>query len=433
MKEAYTKGSLAHQNALLEKRISQLEKANQSLNQTIENYSALFEHHNAVMYLLDPYSLKILDANKAAEKFYGYKKEKLLNMTLIDLSLENDQEILKEIENANKEKRDYFQLKHNLANGEKRDVEIRSTPIFLNNASERFFAIVTDITKQKEIESILKQAKEHLEESDKLKSEFLTNMSHEIRTPLNGILGFSDMLREDSLSREEKNQYLDIIDNCSNHLLNLVNNLIDLSQIESGQLPIKKKECNIIGLFNDLYLNFKSEITKRNKDIQLLYHYDESEKLTSVYSDPIRLKQILHYLIDNAIKFTDSGYIKYTCTFKNDYLEFSVHDTGIGMETKDWQRIFKRFIQADTSSSRRYQGNGLGLTIAKGLIELLEGKIWLDSKENEGSSFYFSIPYKIFDKNDQDGRIDTNLQVIPSWSGKTIIIVEDDSKYFKYI
>lgn len=250
-----------------------------------------------------------------------------------------------------------------------------------------------DVRSQKENE--LQIAKEHAEESDRLKSSFLANMSHEIRTPMNAIIGFSELLQQDDLPIDTRRQFFSHIRNSGNSLLNLINDIIDFSKIESGELKISKTVFNLNQLFEELHQTFKKIKTGKGKDhINLQFSKGLSDEQSSIYTDPYRLKQIITNLIENALKFTEKGSVIVSYQLNEDELIFSVKDTGIGISKDKQDVIFNRFRQADDSHARKYGGTGLGLSISKKLTKLLNGKLWLESTVNVGSSFFISIPYQ---------------------------------------
>jgi signal transduction histidine kinase len=214
-------------------------------------------------------------------------------------------------------------------------------------------------------------------------------MSHEIRTPLNGIIGFSELLTDEDLSKEELKEFTSIIQISGKRLIEIVNNVLDISKIQTGQVKIDKGPILLNSMFLDL-LAFFSPLTKA-KNINLSYDNQLDNKIT-LYSDEIKLNQILMNLINNAIKFTESGSINFGYTVQNDIIQFYVKDTGIGIQEKLHDLIFDRFRQVEDSFTRTYEGAGLGLAICKGLVELLGGKIWLESHKDKGSTFYFTIP-----------------------------------------
>ena len=236
-------------------------------------------------------------------------------------------------------------------------------------------------------------AKEKAEESDRLKSAFLANMSHEIRTPMNGILGFADLLKEPELTGEERQEYIGIIEKSGLRMLNIINDLIDISKVESGQMEIFISEINVNEQIEYIYNFFKLEVQK--KGMQLFFQNGLQSEEAVIHSDREKLYAILANLVKNAIKYSDTGSIEFGYTLKDRYLLFFIKDTGIGIPDDKKEAIFDRFIQADISDKRAFQGAGLGLAISKSYVEMLGGNIWVESDEGIGSTFYFTIPYNV--------------------------------------
>jgi PAS domain S-box-containing protein len=246
---------------------------------------------------------------------------------------------------------------------------------------------------RRRLEKELIAAKEKAEESDKLKSAFLANMSHEIRTPVNGILGFSQLLTDGNLSRKKRNEYADIINNNISSLTTLIDDILDMAIIEEGQVKLRKQEVNIKLLLEEVYSNYlNNKFLSKGKKLSYKLTKELSDKEALVYTDPLRIKQILNNLIGNAFKFTEKGIIEVGCRKENNNLSFFVKDTGMGISQEKKDSVFNRFIQADSSVTRKHGGSGLGLAISKGLVEILDGKIWVESELGKGSQFFFTIP-----------------------------------------
>lgn len=533
---------------------------NDALRKSEERFRSIFENSLAVMILVDPVTLRIVDANHAAEQFYGWKRPELSRMTIDQINISPLAEITTVFENATKHKRTNFIFKHRLASGMVRDVEVFSSEVKIDG-KEYLHSIIHDITVQvkaqnellrserilrlfvehspagiamfdrdmkyiavsnryltdygisglnvighshyeiipelpfewieihkrclagaieksdadpfprlngkldwvkweihpwyernneiggiilfsevvtqsKKAEQDLIIAKEHAEESDRLKSAFLANISHEIRTPMNGILGFSELLKMPGLGGELQQEYINIIEKSGKRMLNIINEIIDISKIESGQMKTFLTGVNINELVEYLYSFFNLEAEK--KGIDLSYEVGLPAQNSFILTDKEKVYAILTNLVKNALKYTDSGSIEFgyklrTVISASDQdeakleLGFFVKDTGIGIPKDRHQAIFDRFVQADISDKRAFQGAGLGLSISKAYIEMLGGRIWVESVEGKGSAFYFTLPL-----NSQI--TDTNI-VIPTESVKNknmpnqkhkILIVEDD-------
>lgn len=243
----------------------------------------------------------------------------------------------------------------------------------------------------------LKAAKEKAEESDRLKSAFLANMSHEIRTPMNGILGFADLLKNPELTGEEQQAYIKIIEKSGNRMLNIINQIIDISKIEAGLMEMHLSESNINEQIEYVYTFFKPEAEAKNISISINTPLPDKE--VTITTDREKLYAILTNLVKNAVKYSHEGSIEigYNIINKDSarMIEFYIKDTGIGIPKDRQEAVFERFIQADIADRMAYQGAGLGLAITKAYVEMLGGTIYLESETGKGSTFYFTIPYSL--------------------------------------
>jgi len=274
-------------------------------------------------------------------------------------------------------------------------------------------------------------AKNKAEESDRLKTAFLANMSHEIRTPMNAIVGFADLLLKPGITYDKIEKYSKIININSHQLLSLINDIIDISKIESGQIQIYKKKTNINDILDELYNIFQP--MAYNKNLILKIHKSLLPHDAFIITDETKFKQIFINLLNNALKFTSSGEINFGYTKKDDFIVFYVSDTGIGISPENYEIIFERFRQVDGSNTRKYGGAGLGLSISKALVELLGGKIWLESEENIGTTFYFTLPYRL-ESTDKSKTEDQKIDISDiDWKNKTILIVDDEEYNYFYL
>lgn len=274
-------------------------------------------------------------------------------------------------------------------------------------------------------------SKNKAEESDRLKSSFLANMSHEIRTPLNGILGFSSLLKDDDLSKENVERYIDIIDSSGQQLLTIINDILDISKIEAGQISISIKAVNITQLMNELFQQFQYQA--ENKNLDLILNSDNLNENMVINTDENRLRQIICNLLSNAIKFTSDGKVEFGLLHKGNFTEFYVSDTGIGIAPEDQSLIFKPFGRVETSLTKKYGGTGLGLSISKAFVEKLGGTIMLQSHPNKGSKFIFTLPQTEVTKPDHQKNPETKQELHHNWNQKTILIAEDEIFNFFYI
>ena len=285
----------------------------------------------------------------------------------------------------------------------------------------------TDRLKKQNLE--LEKAKEEAEKANKLKSAFLANISHEIRTPMNAIVGLTEILKEDNISASDRKSYLEIISKSNKHLLNLINDVVDISKIESKEMSISLHNFNLNELMKDLLSSQKimAKSFSKSPDIEYELSLGLPDEQSCIKSDSTRLKQILINLLNNAYKFTDSGKIIFGYSLDKDILRFFVQDTGIGIEESKLKSIFDRFTQAESNTTRKYGGTGLGLSISKSLVELCGGEMTVESTFGKGSKFIFTIPYIL---NLNPSSI-SNTEITNKAYGKlNILIAEDDDINF---
>ena len=296
-----------------------------------------------------------------------------------------------------------------------------------NNNSEFLLGLIEDITLQKKYEQNLLKLKDAANESNKLKSIFLANLSHEIRTPLNAIIGFAELLESEDISNEQSKKYLSIIQKNSLSLLNLINDIIDISKIEAGELKISKSITNITDLLKQIYLINKEVSLKNNPNVTIKLLIPDEELF--ILTDENRLKQILINLINNAIKFTKKGEIIIGYTKNANKINFFVKDTGVGIPDKDISTIFNRFFQASNQVEKTNSGSGLGLAITKDLVELLGGTIKCKSQINKGTEFYFDLPNDFTSLDNKSENKNTKIDL----TGINILVAEDNDSNFMYI
>ncbi len=270
----------------------------------------------------------------------------------------------------------------------------------------------------------LKIAKEEAEKSDKLKSAFLANMSHEIRTPMNGILGFAELIKEDD-NLEDVQENADIILENSRHLLELINDIMDISKIEAGVMEMKKDEFFLNELINDLAVFFSGDATVQAKGLEIKTKCSLPDGSDIIRIDRTRLRQVLVNLAKNACKYTDRGYVEFGYKNHENELVFYVKDTGIGLNNEQIQYIFNRFMQVATTISPNEEGVGLGLTISKAIVKQFGGDIWVESEPGQGAIFYFSIPDKPGESVLLQTENLTPTDMDYDWKDKTILVAED--------
>lgn len=342
----------------------------------------------------------IIDCNTAFCSLFGYSRDEIIGKQTL-YCYENEAQFI-ELGNAIKNNHESGTPFLYTVNYKKRNKETfpgETGVYYIKNAVGNaigFIGLIRDISDRKEAEQNLIEAKERAEESDLLKSAFLANMSHEIRTPMNGILGFAELLKKPELTGDEMQKYIGIIEKSGHRMLNIINDIVDISKIESGLMETNIRLVNVNEQVDDVYTFFKPEVEK--KGMQLFLKNNLPSKDFKTKTDSEKLGAILINLVKNAIKYTNSGTIEMGVTLKTEkatqVLEFYVRDTGIGIAANRQQAIFDRFVQADIRDKMAKQGAGLGLSISQAYVEMLKGKIWVESTENVGSTFYFTIPYE---------------------------------------
>ncbi len=332
-----------------------------------------------------------------------------------------------------------------------KDQWLLTTKVPLLNEEGKPYGLISishDITNRKKRAQELIMAKEKAEKADKLKSLFLMNMSHEIRTPMNAIIGFSDLLSNPEISGKERKTFIKVIQESGVRLLHLIDDILDISKIESGSLELRESEFSIKRIFTDLMIIFNNQrlkIGKENLEIKLSQKAIKEDY--TLRADPYRLKQIFSNLIDNALKYTESGFIemgysiqpaaqgetKYAKTGKDRYyIEFYVKDTGIGIPEDHIDDIFDRFRKVE-NKTRLYEGAGLGLAISKNLVNMMGGEIWVESVVGKGSTFYFSLPFEPSGKMSRDIDLKDKIPEKYEWTDKVILITEDEESNYKLL
>lgn len=367
-------------------------KKEKSLRIFAENYMTIFNESHSMMLLIDVNTKKVTASNKAAARFYGYTQAEFEGLNFSDLCTLHELDINAFFAQSQKQN-SHFEQKHKTKQGKIRDVEIHSGKMVVGKETA-IYAIIHDISSRIEAEKELIYAKKKAEESDRLKSAFLANMSHEIRTPMNSILGFSSLLEDTDLSAGMRKEFVEYIQSSGDHLLNLINDIIDLSKIEANQLKVALSDCEVNQFLDNIYVLFKNQIaTSPKQNLNLILTKGINKTNFAIKTDELRLKQILLNLLSNAMKFTEKGTIEFGYKYREDsVIQFFVKDTGIGIPKDKQKEIFSPFQQLEEYSSRNHGGNGLGLSITRSLVEKLGGHIWVMSDPGEGTRFYFTHP-----------------------------------------
>jgi PAS domain S-box-containing protein len=411
----------------------------QALRQEKEKYKSIYDQVNDGIFILDERG-QFSEVNEVSLNIFGCEKKDLISKSPVDFSPEMQPDGLSSREKANHLIKHTFEVgasrfywKHKRKNDQLFDAEV-SLSKAVHYGESFLLAVVRDITHQTQTEQKLTEAKLRAEESDKLKSAFLANMSHEIRTPLNSIIGFSELLLDEDTEQADKENFLNLISNAGKSLLQLIDDIIDISKIEAGQIKISKSKVEINGLLDEVKTTFDKEMEKRGKGlVKLILDKPLADNQLYLFTDPFRLRQILSNLLSNAIKFVDDGFVKFGYNGINDELiQFYIKDTGIGIEKDKSHLIFQRFGQVDHAYKRNLDGTGLGLAITKHLVELLDGKIWFDSEPDKGSTFYFTMPIEA----DFWGSSSENLlfgRMMNDWSNRVFLVVDDVEANFRFL
>lgn len=408
---------LEHQNQALK-------EAYETLNESQKRFSDLF-NNAPVGYLLLDKNYIILEINYTACRILGESSSELIHTSITKLTHPDSQDDF------------YFFFKSILKNSDYKSCEIKlrrgDGQYFYANliaVSDQGFSqyktaariAMVDVTVQKELELKLLLESEKSRESDRLKSAFLANMSHEIRTPLNGILGFASLIYDDDLDRETTKNYAEIINRNGERLLALINKILDISKIESGNMFVEKTTIvpeQILDEVIELY-----SIIALKKNLKLVKNIPSDGFVLEIETDKVKLEQILINLLSNAIKFTRQGQIELGYSLSDQKINFFVKDTGIGITQEGMDHLFERFYQVNSKSKYNSEGSGLGLSLCKALVELLGGKIWVKSIVDSGTSIFFDFPAECIGyRNEKQYSTNNNDELV------SILIAEDDKRY----
>jgi|GEM_PF-1381069 len=401
---------------------------NKRMNERVEKYQLLAKKANDIMIFLDDEG-NILEVNDAAVRMYGYTFAELLTMTIFDLRRqEKTTYIMEQMKLARKEGI-VFETIHYKKDGTSIDVEVSSQGNILGNKSV-LLSIVRDITERKRTQQEIILAMEKAEAANAAKSQFLANMSHEIRTPMNGIIGMIDITLMTDL-KEEQREYLTVVKTSTMSLLRILNDILDYSKIEAGKIDLEKVPFDLRNTMNEVMDLF--ETSARQKGLGLTLNLDKSIP-KNINGDSVRLRQVISNLVGNGIKFTSQGQITVNVDLiaiddSNITLQFVVEDTGLGIAEDKIEKLFKRFSQIDESTTRQFGGTGLGLAISQKLIEIMGGEIGVKSKENIGSTFFFTAVFGLIegDCGMRQRNIQENLtSEYQNTQIKKVLLAEDD-------
>jgi len=372
--------------------ITERKRAEQALREAEEQFRLLFAATPLPIFLWDLETLQYLEVNDAAVSHSGYSRDELLKMKVMDLlPPEAAAGIVAQMQALHNQSGDRGQGRHRLKDGRVVDVEVDAHALHFRGR-RAVLGVIQDITERKRAEAANLAAKEAAEAGNRAKSNFLAAMSHEIRTPMNAIVGMTDLVLDTDLSRQQRDD-LNTVKASADFLLNIINDILDFSKIEARKLDL---ECIEFSLKDSVDGAVKSlGVRAAEKNLELVCRY-ERDVPAAVRGDPGRLRQVLVNLVGNSIKFTEHGEVmvqvaKLSETAEDVQLHFSVSDTGIGIPREKQKAIFEAFTQADASSTRRFGGTGLGLTISSQLVEMMGGRIWVESELGKGSTFHFEV------------------------------------------
>jgi PAS domain S-box-containing protein len=414
----------------LYRNITEQKKTKEALTESREKLRNVFENSPDAIALCSLEGI-IIDRNRAALELFRYPGDSSLeNIPCLSLVAKEDyihaKEFISQVISEGNVKNKIFTLTRN--DGTIFEAEVSAS--LLKDKDQKPFNLlfnIKDITERLVYEKRLKEAKEKAIESDKLKSAFLANMSHEIRTPMNAIIGFSKLLGSQEANEHDNLEYIEIIKNTGNTLLNLIDDIIDFAKIEAGEVQIKQAACYVHKIMKELYVFFETERLRSEKTgIDLILNIPDPDNELVILTDQNRFRQIFSNLLSNALKFTQRGKIEFGYEIEDSCISFYVSDTGIGIDDDYHKVIFDRFRQVDFNYNKKFDGTGLGLAISKNLIKLLGGRIMLESKKGEGSVFRFKLPFKKLDVTPQEIPNTIPEMTIYDWKDKLILIVEDN-------
>ena len=408
----------------------QVEAEQKKLDQRLRDQQfytrSLIESNIDAIMTTDPSGI-ITDVNKQMEALTGCTRDELIGAPFKNYFTDQDRaEAGIKLVLADKKVTDY-ELTAIALDGKKTVVSFNATTFYDRDRKlQGVFAAARDVTERKTVELELKQAKAAAESASRTKSDFLASMSHEIRTPMNAIMGIADLLAKTTLSNEQ-DKYVQIFRRAGDNLLNLINDILDLSKVEASQLELERTGFSLADLLEKVMEMVAARALE--KELKLVCEIDPSVP-TNLIGDPTRLQQVLLNLIGNAIKFTESGTVSLRVTLDRDFavptaLRFAITDTGIGIAKEKLSRVFERFTQADSSTTRRFGGSGLGLTICKRLVELMGGRIWVESGVGAGSTFSFVAPFEIWMGSSADDAVANGADAEGPPQALRILLVED--------
>lgn len=414
-------------------------RTNEVLKRSEYKYGAIFENANDCIMLLKDNT--IVNINEKGCELFGYDHDEIIGKSVDDLSpVKNNK---KDDNHINKNKYltkvlegepQRFEWVHKKKEGSIFHCDISLTR--LEGSKEyNVLAIIRDISERKEYEKKLIKASEKANESNRLKSVSLASMSHELRTPLNSIIGFSDLLLDEDTTEEEKEMFSKLIQTAGRSLMQLIGDIVDISKIEAGKVMIEKSVFNVNTFLQEIFVAFKQEKKNRDKEnVELKLILSDQASDLKINTDQHRLRQVISNLLTNSLKFIDEGFIEFGYSgISPDSIQFYVRDTGVGISTPHKKKIFEQYGQEKETYNRNTEGTGLGLAISKTFVELLGGKIWFDSELDEGTTFYFTIPFNL-NSELTTSNLSKSLSIDQTdYSNRTILIVDDVNENYLFL
>ncbi len=388
-------------------------------------YRNVFMGNPVPMWVYDVETLHFIEVNEAAVRDYGYSREEFMHMSIADIRPAEDvPALMQDVAENKKRSQGPEQWRHMTKDGSTLQVEIISHSVPAKDGSNHRMVMAYNVTEKTAAQEALQKAKSMAEASDRLKTAFLNIISHEVRTPLNGILGATSLLNDPDISRDETGEMLEIISESTERLINTITDYMDISLITSKNLDVHSKEIDLSKLFANLESQFRN--TAKRKELEWKAVIPENLNNHSLVTDEELLTKVLKHLIGNAFKYTNKGFVELGITSQSDKIILHVKDSGIGIEKEAVKQIFNPFTQEDMSTSRRYEGSGLGLSIVQGICELLGANVSVATEKGKGSVFSIEFPQK--------GVQTIASTEIPAGTTpnekNTILIAEDDESNF---
>lgn len=431
---------LAHQNELKKKRAAELVIANKELlisERKLSKQRYLFEiMFNSITdgIFITNKKREIILANKGVELIFGYKPDDLIGKSTKILYADNDnyEQAGKNVFNKNSLTLNNHYITYYKDKSNKEFPGETFGTKLLDSEGEWIgsLGIIRDISERMHFIEDIQKAKEKAEDSDRLKSAFLANINHEIRTPMNSILGFSELLMNQELTMAKQKKYHEIVNVSGKRLMNLINEIVDISKIVAKELKLNPTEFNLNKLLDQLHEQFLISPKNKNTTISIVKALKDIDSFINI--DETRLVQVLSNLLENALKYTHNGTVEFGYTLDKDELHFFVKDSGVGINKKDHLHIFERFGQSDNEILKVKDGTGLGLAISKGIVELMGGQIWVESELYKGATFHFTIPNCVVTPEKKSNNKKSVENVVISTT-KNILIAEDEETNFWFL